>query len=171
MKIKVCAAAEGANLVKGLELRSCEEGFQAMEGCPNPHSSHIQPEVQLPHITTRIHKGMCVLLHKKVLQHSALGHQPEQVEVTSEELASSLPNPRSVAAHSLKKMTSTDLTVQQTAARTEGRRPEYESHMESRVCASATIRVNPKFFYLVSLVRFHHRNTTPELTNMSMEAY
>jgi hypothetical protein len=56
-----------------------------VEGRPDLSSIEEEPEVQLPHVPVIVAEGVCVLLEQQVLQHTTLGHQPEQVEVAAEE--------------------------------------------------------------------------------------
>lgn len=56
-----------------------------VEGCADFLAPNEEPEVQLAHVSVVVAEGVCVLLDQQVLQHAALGHQPEQVEVAAEE--------------------------------------------------------------------------------------
>jgi hypothetical protein len=78
-------AAE-ANLVKRRELRGGEERLEAMERRADLLIAHIETEVELAHITSSIHESVHVLLKEQITQHSALGHEPEEVEVAAKKL-------------------------------------------------------------------------------------
>ncbi len=57
-----------------------------MEGGADLHVPQEEPEVQLAHVAASVDKSVHVLFEQQVLQHAALGHQPEQVEVAAKEL-------------------------------------------------------------------------------------
>lgn len=56
-----------------------------VEGCTNLDVIDHHSEVKLPDVSTQVHKCVCVVLHKQVLEHTALRHQSEQVVVAAEE--------------------------------------------------------------------------------------
>ena len=78
--------SSAAHLVGDTELGRCEEGLEAVEGCANLASTQVETEIEFAHVAAAVHEGMHVLLQQQVLQHAALGHQPEQVKVAAEEL-------------------------------------------------------------------------------------
>ena len=57
-----------------------------MERRANLLVTHKEAEVQLPDIPARVDKCVHMLLPQEVLQHPALRHEAEQVEVASKEL-------------------------------------------------------------------------------------
>lgn len=56
-----------------------------MEGGTNLCLPDHEPEVQLPYVPIIVAKGVGVLLDEQVLQHPALGHEAEEVVVTTKE--------------------------------------------------------------------------------------